>query len=152
MEQQFSWPVTEVSMPAPAGWLSKQSWTVFAPDGQANVIASSEPIAPHLDTEQYARAQGDLLWREFPQFHEHSLEQISLGPQRALLRDFEWWPPDGVKVRQLQVYLASSGQGFTATATTPASNFPNVEQVLRATLSRVRFGPWVGSADWPTGA
>ncbi|MBC9820541.1 DcrB-related protein [Terrabacter sp. MAHUQ-38] len=147
MEQQFSWPITEVSVAAPAGWLSKQSWTVFAPGGQANVIASSEPIAPQLDTEQYAQAQGDLLWREFPQFHEHSLEQISLGPRRALLRDFEWWPPDGVKVRQLQVYLAVSGQGFTATATTPASNFPHVEQVLRATLSRVRFGPWVGSAD-----
>ena len=57
----------------PETWFAKESVTFLAPDGQANVIASSEPLDPSIDTERYASTQGDLLAKEFPGYEQHEL-------------------------------------------------------------------------------
>lgn len=124
-----------LTVPLPAGWFFKESITVLAPDGQANVIVSSEPLDPRLDTDGYAQAQGTLLAQEFPGFYEVSYAPISwLGGERAYLRHFTWAPPDGVPITQMQAYHAQPGRGFTATATTPSTSFHHLEATLREVL------------------
>lgn len=121
----------------PSDWFGKESLTLLSPDGQANVIASSEPLDPDIDTKEYADYQGELLRSEFPHYREHDYREIEVfgGGRRGYIRQFEWTPPDGVRVMQLQLYYAEPGRGFTATATTPSSNFPRVESELRQILS-----------------
>lgn len=142
MTQQYSWPISEVTVALPAGWHVKQSWTLLAPDRQANVIASCEPVSEGMTTDEYAHLQGSLLQREFPGYTQLSFDRVDVGPVPALLRDFQWTPPDGLTVRQLQLYLVLSGRGYTATATAPVTRFPQLEQIFRGTLTRMRFGPW----------
>ncbi|QDO87385.1 DUF1795 domain-containing protein [Ornithinimicrobium ciconiae] len=126
---------SQLSVPLPEGWFHKESITILAPDGQANVIVSSEPLDPTLDSAAYAQLQGELLTREFPWLSEMSFGPISwLGGKRAFLRHFTWTPQDGVPVTQMQAYYAGAGRGFTATATTPRPNFSRVEVLLRDVL------------------
>ncbi len=115
------WTRSRLRAPVPAGWFVKESFTLLAPDGQANVIVSREPLDPTLDTRRYAAVQGDLLRREFPGYEEQAFTVLPLRTGVAYLRLFSWVPPDGVRVVQHQIYLALSGTGFTATATTPAT-------------------------------
>jgi DcrB len=126
--------------PLPAEWDAKESVTLLAPDRQANVIMSSEPIGPEesgVSAERYARDQGDLLAREFPGYREHSFEPTTaFGRPGGFLRRFEWAPPDGVVVMQLQVYLFENGRRYTATATSPATEFTRYEREFRQVLDR----------------
>jgi hypothetical protein len=124
----------------PNGWFAKDSTTLLAPDGQANIIASSEPLDPSIDTDTFAAAQGDLLKGEFPEYQEKSFERVSLfGGRDGYMREFEWTPEDGVRVTQIQIYYASGGRGYTATATTPTQQFPDREVLLRQTLRAFRI-------------
>lgn len=83
----------------PPGWFVKESLTLLAPDGQANVIISSEPLDRSLTTTEYADIQGGLLVREFPGFREHSYDlAVVFGVFPGYLREFSWLPPDGVEV------------------------------------------------------
>lgn len=117
---------------APSSWFVKESLTYLAPDGQANVIASCEPLDRSFTAVQYATVQGDLLRREFPGYWEYSLEPAKVfGGRDGLLRRFSWTPPDGVRVEQVQAYYAADGRGWTATATAPATAFGRHEAVLR---------------------
>src|SRR5438874_899986 len=59
-----------IAVPLPPGWYGKESFTVLAPDGQANVIVSSEPLNPSIDVYEYAEAQGGLLAKDFNEYHE----------------------------------------------------------------------------------
>ena len=123
----------------PEGWFVKESMTLLAPDGQANVIASSEPLDLTIDTEQYATVQGDLLRKEFPDYEEKSFDPVRvLGDRDGYVRTFEWTPPDGVRVAQSQLYFAEGGRGYTATATTPAANLGDVEAVLIQVMRGLR--------------
>ena len=123
---------SETSAPVPEGWFTKDSITLLSPDGQANVIASSEPLDPSIDTARYAEVQGELLTKEFPGYVEHEYRQVEVfGGREGYLRAFEWRPPDGEPVTQLQIYHASEGRGFTATATTPSAHFAEKEFLLR---------------------
>jgi hypothetical protein len=124
----------------PEDWFAKESTTVLAPDGQANVIASSEPLDPSIDTEKYAMVQGDLLRTEFPSYTEHIFEQVQIfGGRTGYLRHFQWTPADGVPITQIQLYYAESGRGYTATATTPSEAFPARELLLRQILLALRI-------------
>jgi hypothetical protein len=124
-----------ISADLPDGWFAKESITLLAPDGQANVIASSEPLDESIDTDAYAAVQGDLLEKEFPGFDEYTIEDSEVfGRGTGLLRRFEWVPPDGVPVMQIQLYYAESGRGYTATATTPSSQFSRYELELTRIL------------------
>lgn len=125
----------------PQGWFAKESITLLAPDGQANVIASSEPLDPSIDTNQYAQVQGDLLRKEFPGYEEMSFEPRSIfGGRPGWRRWFSWTPPDGLRVTQIQFYFAESGRGYTATATTPSRNFERYEQTLIELLDSLAIG------------
>jgi hypothetical protein len=119
-----------VSVPLLEHWYVKESVTLLAPDGQANVIASSEPLDAGIDTQTYANVQGNLLRREFPGYREHSFKPFPAFGRQGLLRVFEWSPPDGVRVTQMQMYFAEEGRGYTATATTPATNFARFEEIF----------------------
>lgn len=122
------------------GWFAKESITLLAPDGQANVIASSEPLTAEIDTEQYANIQGDLLRKEFPGYHEFQFGPTEVfGDRRGYMRRFQWTPPDGVPVVQMQLYYSENGRGFTATATTPSSQVDRYELDLRQTLGALRI-------------
>ncbi len=134
------WTVSRLAVPVPDGWFVKEQLTLLAPDGQANVIVSCEPLDPSTTTERYAAVQGELLRREFPQFEEIALVELPLAGGTALLRRFSWSPPDGVRVTQQQVYLATPGTGFTATATTPTTTSARYAPVFDMVLSSLRLG------------
>jgi hypothetical protein len=120
-----------LNLPLPDGWFAKESITALAPDGQANLIASSEPLDPSIDSERYARVQGELLEREFPGYRQFSFEPtMAFGRRGGFLRRFEWVPPDGLAVMQIQVYYAEAGRGYTATGTSPATEFSRYERDL----------------------
>jgi hypothetical protein len=126
------------------GWLAKESHTLLAPDGQANVIASTEPLDPAIDTERFADVQGDVLREEFADYHEHTFEPaLVFGGRPGYLRHFEWTPPDGARVTQIQVYYAADGRGYTANATTPSASFDRYERDLRRLIDDLVLDPTV---------
>jgi hypothetical protein len=140
-----------VRCPVPDGWFEKQSVTLLAPDGQANVIASREPLDPSMDTEHYASVQGDLLRKEFPGYREHAFTLVPLSAGPAYLRLFSWTPPDGVAVVQQQVYFARGGAGYTATATAPQHAAERFTALFDQVLRRLEFdaGPPAQAAAPP---
>jgi hypothetical protein len=137
------WFTASLTVPLPLGWFGKESFTVLAPDGQANVIASSEPLDPSIDTERYAEVQRGLLEREFPEYHEIGSGELTLaGGITAHWREFGWKPPDGVRVRQVQLYaVPSPGRGYTATATSSDAGWDRYAAILRRTLFDVVVQP-----------
>ncbi|GAA2109259.1 hypothetical protein GCM10009841_30430 [Microlunatus panaciterrae] len=139
-----------LSATVPDGWFVKESLTLLAPDGQANIIASSEPVADGLDALQYAQVQGDLLRKEFPHYQEHHFGPSPvLGGRPGYLREFSWVPPDGQSVRQLQLYFAASGRAYTATATTASQQFHRYYDVLRVALDQLLLRGTAPSEDGP---
>lgn len=128
--------IRRLRMGVPDRWLAKESLTVMDPNGQANVIVSSEPLASDVDAERYATIQGDLLDREFAGYYEESFEETRVfGGRDGYIRRFGWQPPDGVPVRQIQVYAVEEGRGFTATATTPLANVERFQETFDAVVA-----------------
>lgn len=129
-----------LSLELPGGWFAKESVTIISPDGQANLIASSEPLDHTINTADYARIQGDLLRKEFPGYIEHAFVAARVfGGQPGFIRRFSWTPPDGVPVTQIQLYYAETGRGFTATATTPSAQFDRFESTFRQLLASLAY-------------
>jgi hypothetical protein len=132
MPQRF---VPRLRVEMPDGWFAKESMTLLAPDGQANVIASSEPLDPGITVQHYAEVQGDLLRKEFPGYRQLRYERaLVFGGRPGYEREFQWTPPDGVQVTQIQLYYAANGRGYTATATTPTVESSRFERDFRQTL------------------
>jgi hypothetical protein len=131
-----------ISVPLPEGWFPKESITLLEPTGRANVIASSEPLEPGMNAQTYAELQGNLLRTEFPEYDEFTFEPMTVfGGRDGFLRRFEWTPPDGVPITQIQVYYAENGRGYTATATSPTQEFAKHEQSIIAVLEGLRIDP-----------
>lgn len=129
-----------LTLPHPEGWFAKESLTLLAPDGQANVIASGEPIPSDIDVASYADVQGGHLRAEFPRYLEHEFGPAVLANGlRGYRRRFEWAPPDGVPVMQIQFYYADPGRGYTATATTPATQFDRFEPTFQRILGGLQL-------------
>jgi hypothetical protein len=125
----------------PDGWFAKESTTLLAPNGQANVIVSGEPLDPQISGFRYAEIQGELLRNEFPGFIEFSFgPELVFGGRDGYVRNFQWQPPDGVPVRQVQVYCVVDGRGFCATATTPTIAYDDYVQVLLGCLRSLTLG------------
>ena len=121
----------------PEGWVGKGSITLLSPDGQANVIAASEPVDPSIDSETYATVQGDVLREQFPGYSEISVESgVVLGGD-GYRRTFEWEPPDGTRVTQIQAYRVAGSTAYTATATTPSERFGLIEPILRMVVDSI---------------
>lgn len=129
-----------IRLDLPAGWFFKESHTIIAPKGNANVIASSEPLDPSIDGKLYADIQGDILSSEFTGYTPRGdlepilIEGVEGGGWR---REFTWHPKDGEPVTQIQVYAVRPGRGFTATATTLTSDLENFYTVLSDVLSAI---------------
>lgn len=123
----------------PAGWFAaKESVQVIAPQGQANVIVSSEDTGPLATTEEYVAAHERALHTQIEGYREISFAPAPVfGGRAGYLRHFEWQPPDGVPVTQLQTYLLHDGRGYTATATVPTSQFATLEATLRMVLEGI---------------
>ena len=120
----------------PLDWFAKESLKFLEPSGQANVIVSSEPLDLSIDSARYATVQGDLLEKEFPMFRQFSFESRQMfGGRPGYIRIFEWAPPDGVPVTQVQIYYAERGRGYTATATTPSTRFEEFREALFGILT-----------------
>jgi hypothetical protein len=133
-----------LSAPVPEGWLVKESLTLLAPDGFANVIASSESVDKTLTTQQYADGQGKDLRNQFPKFKELSYGPAQmLGGRECFVRRFEWSPPDREDdaVTHVQVYHIAAGRGYTLTATARSVRFESVEAILISVLERVQISP-----------
>ena len=126
-----------VSIPLPEGWQANDSVTLVAPDGQANVIVSSQQIPDEMSTEEFASAMNEAL--DSPDFA--TVKVISFGPSDMLsgrdawLRHFEWEPEDSPPVSQMQLYHAEAGRGYTATATVPTTEAERYELTLGQLLS-----------------
>jgi hypothetical protein len=128
-----------LSIGVPDRWDYKETFTIFTPDRQANILFSSESLSESVTTEEYAAVQGDLLEREFPGYRQISYEEFSLlDAGVAWLRVFEWSPPDpGPPVTQMQVYYVASGRGITSTATASSMHFPEVQPNLLDVLRSI---------------
>ena len=140
--------MNELSVRVPEGWLRKESTTLLHPEGSANVIASTEPLSDDIDAQRYVDAQGELLRTEFPSYREFRIERMLVfGGLDGFMRLFEWTPPDGTPVTQMQIYAVANGRGITATATCPTSFFKEVELLLVSVLDGLSFlGEGHGSA------
>jgi hypothetical protein len=140
----------QLSALLPDGWFFKESITLLAPDGRANVIASAEPLDPTIGLEQYAGVQGELLEKEFPGYRELAYEDMNvLGGREGKLRRFEWHPPPNRSnvetgpVTQLQFYYVENGRGYTATATAPSTEFGRYQLQLADILETLLLEPQV---------
>lgn len=123
----------------PVDWYARESLTLLAPGGGVNVIVSSEPVDPAVDSSTYAHIQGQLLQGEFPGYSEHSFESRQVFGERAgFVRRFSWQPADGAPVTQVQHYYAEGGKGYLATATTPRAHFTEHETVVVELLDSLR--------------
>lgn len=132
-------------VPLPDGWFAKESITLVSSDGQANVIASSEPLDPEFDTRRYAVVQGDILSADFNEYTEHSFESAVVFGQPGYVRRYSWTPPDGgLPVTQVQAYFATNGRGYTVTATTPSPTFEAFESEFRSVLEGMALAPPTG--------
>lgn len=120
-------------------WSYKEQVTLLAPDGGANVIVSSEPLSEDVGLEQYAGIQGELLNSEFDEYVELTFEPIEAFGTEGYLRVFEWAPPDGIPVSQMQIYAVKDGRGFTATATTTVERYGDFDREFRAVLTNLRL-------------
>jgi hypothetical protein len=134
-----AWSVGRICVPVPHGWFVKESFTLLAPDGQANVIVSREPLASDIDLTRYAAIQGELLRREFPHYVEHEFDAVVLPSGSARHRRFAWTPPGGERVEQRQLYFVTPGTGFTATATAPETHVHRFGEVFDEVLHRAIF-------------
>jgi hypothetical protein len=133
-------PSPRLALSVPDQWFFKESLTVFAPDGAANVIFSSEPIDPEVDAREYAEHQGELLASEFDGYRELAFEPMTvLGGLAGYMRHFEWQPPEREPVSQIQIYYAAEGRGYTATATTTPTEYPRFAADLDEILDRLRL-------------
>ena len=65
---------SQLQVPLPPDWLAEESITIQAPDGAANVIASSEAVSVDVTTEAYAEASRQMAASEFPEYRELSFE------------------------------------------------------------------------------
>lgn len=128
-------------VPLPEGWRGKESLTLLAPDGRANIIASLEPIPLDFDSRRYAEAIGEQMTPEgFPGLRILRFEPTPLMGNRTdgYLRVFEWDPPEEPhSVIQLQIYHAANGTGLTATATTPDVDYDRYEVQLLTVLAGI---------------
>ncbi len=61
-----------ITAQVPESWFVKESITLLAPDGQANIIASSEPLDTSVNAAHYAEVQDEALRFEFPYYRELS--------------------------------------------------------------------------------
>jgi hypothetical protein len=131
----------------PDDWLWKETLTLLAGDEGANVIFSSEPLRTGVDLERHVDEQGQLLAREFPGYRQSALEpKRMLGGRSGYLRRFEWKPPEGEPVTQIQLYCVVGSRGYTATATTPTAEFKSRGELLVDVLEHVALGESVLSS------
>ncbi len=141
MVSEVRWTASRLRAPVPEGWSVRESWTLTAPDGQATVVVSREPLPPGVGAEQYAQGQGDRVAAEYPQYQQHVLTVLPLTSGPAYARLFSWAPPGGSRVVQVQVSATAPDTGWTATASTPAASFETVAGVLDGVLRSLEFGP-----------
>ena len=128
-----------LSCDVPREWYVKESLTLLAPDGSVNVIMSSEPLDSGIESEEYAAAQGRLLRIEFPGYQELEYQPVPWPHDcSAWFRRFQWCPPDGAPVEQLQVYWVDRGRGYTGTATAPIAMVGQADGTLRSVLRTFR--------------
>lgn len=127
-----------ISVEVPPDWYAKESITMLEPAGRANLIFSSEPISSEIDGRKYAEAQQDLLREEFPGWTPlGDLEPYPMAglEEHGWLRDFAWEPSEGRRIRQIQIYGAYQGRGWTATATAEIDDFATLEEILLEAMS-----------------
>lgn len=122
------------------GWAYKESYTFLAPDGQANVIVSSEHLGDDIDAETYAKVQGSLLENgDFSGYQQLALEPYVVPGVigHGWLREFTWTPANSEPVQQTQIYVVAFGRGYTATATSPVSKYESYRADLAAILGSI---------------
>lgn len=134
----------------------KEHITLRSRDGQANVIASVEPVDPTLGTAAFADAKGASL-RGLPDYSEQAYgPSVLFGDRDGMLRRFSWSGPHGRHTTHLQAYHARDGSGYRVTATARTEQFAAREGELRRVIADLRLrdgrpflpehlrGPWSG--------
>jgi hypothetical protein len=99
-------------------------------NGSANILGTAERLGP-ITSEAYANNTGLQLERGFAEYEELSLDRTDLrSAVGGFRRVYEWTPPDGRRVRQVQVYIAECRQGYVFTATALATDFSDFERAF----------------------
>jgi hypothetical protein len=133
-----------ISVDVPDGWVFKEQLTLLAVSDEeqkvvANVIVSSEPVDPSLDSAGYAKVMGENLESEFPAYREVRMEPMTVFGGPGFLRRFEWEPEAGQQITQLQAYYATGGWCFVATATAESQDFDSCETKLATVLASLEI-------------
>jgi hypothetical protein len=119
----------------PDGWIGRESITLLAPTGNANVIASSDEVNPTLNTKDYADAQVAQARAEFPGYRQLMLKEFRVfGGLPGYIHQFEWESDKGT-VRQTQLYYVANGTVWYATATATSIAYEQVQGQLLEVLS-----------------
>jgi uncharacterized protein YjbI with pentapeptide repeats len=127
----------------PPGWTSQisnvkknEKLTILNRNLDSNVNVLSEPLGSKFDTpRRYAKAQGDLLREQLPEYHELTVEQTNVfGGDRGVRRVFTWDPKHGAPVTQIQQYYAENRRGYVATATALSSEIRRYEDDMQQVL------------------
>jgi hypothetical protein len=128
--------VTAFSIGRPPDWATRETLTLSHPSGQANIMVSTEAVAPETTTEEYAEAAGQQFRQaELADFREGEIESTQLADGTpALMRRLEWTPEEGEPVTQIQLYSAGGGRAVTATGTTLSASFRQFELELEQLL------------------
>jgi hypothetical protein len=135
----------------PQGWHHKESNTFLHPDGVANVICSSEPLASHMATEEYAEQQRSFIAADMTGYECFAYEPARIfGGHNGIMHRFASTPDGTPPTSQMQMYLVLGERGYTATATTLSENFPTMEPTLIELLLSIRIErPEVGDLTSP---
>ena len=132
----------DLSARIPDDWYWKDSITLLRGDGEANVIFSSEAIAPDTDLREYVESTVGAERREFPGYREVTLEDRAvIGGRPGALHTFEWFPADGPPVTHMQAYAVDGGRAYTATTSCPSTIYARLRPELLAVLSSLSIGP-----------
>lgn len=131
----------QITAQMPKEWFGKESITIVEPDSQANVIASSEPLGSDFDAARYAEVQVKLIRVEFPGYQELFFgSALVFGNRRGYVHHFQWIPPDGLSITQIQMFYIENERAYTATATTSTVLFERYKEQLQEILDSLRIG------------
>jgi hypothetical protein len=124
----------------PDGWVVRGTLELASPELQVRVVASTEELPADATLEAYLEQHERMLSEHFPGYEEVRLERVpTASGAEAVLRRFNWQPPDWPAVGQLQLYALESGRGLVVTASAEAERFAEIEAAVREVVLGVRL-------------
>ena len=130
--------VSVLTVQQPAGWFVREAVEITAGELRGHVTAASEPVEAGTTAADYADRYEAILSSTLSGYTELGRDTRRMfGGREAVVRRFEWSPPGGERVTQLQAYCVDGDLGYVATATAMSAWFSKVESRLEQLLSNI---------------